>query len=279
MRLPRLLFLCAWLTLFGSVTGHVRAGWMIFTGGPNVATGVWPAGNMLNGTATATASNFINGNNATLPIGLTPIVVGPALSPQYFATTLQPNPGTLVHSLGAPYNDTGDKYHVVIDFTGTNGGSNPNVLPAGSIFAILDLDITENFRNVTATNSANAVIATPWINGPNGYFDMNNPVFIPGGSPTLTGPVAGVYQMFGINFNFDVGMWLFNSTQDVKTISFDMEVGVGGNTIGGGGATWAFYTPPVPEPATIVCIVGGVVGACGFRTRREHSNIARRSSS
>ena len=28
-----------------------------------------------------------------------------------------------------PYNDTGDKYHVVIDFSGTTGGPSPGVLP------------------------------------------------------------------------------------------------------------------------------------------------------
>lgn len=269
MRYRHLVFLCAGLTLWGLATPHAHAEWMIFTGGPVVSTGVWPAGSLLSGTAIATASNFVNGNNATLPIGLTPIAVGPALSPAYFATNLQPNTGTLVHSLGAPYNDTGDKYHVVVDFTGTTGGPNPGVLPAGSVFAILDLDITENFRNVTATNSANAVITTPWISGPNGYFDMNNPVVVPGSNPTLNGPVSGVYQMFGIASNFDVGMWWFNTTQDVKTIAFDMEVGVGGNSIGGGGGTWAFYSPPIPEPASASLVVCGAFFAASALSRRR----------
>ena len=83
----------------------------------------------LTGGAVATASNFVNGNNATGPTGLTPINII-NLSPDYFATTLIPNnPGPFVGSLGTPYNDAGDTYHVVIDFTGTNGGSIPGTLP------------------------------------------------------------------------------------------------------------------------------------------------------
>src|SRR3954451_9732557 len=143
-------FLSLWLILIGFIATPLEAEWMVFTGGPTVATGVWPAGNSLSGTAIAKQSNVVNGNLATLPIGLLPITVGPALSPAYFATSLVPNAGTLVTSIGTPYNDTGDKYHVQIDFSGTTGGTNPNVLPAGSIFAILDLDITENYRKIFA---------------------------------------------------------------------------------------------------------------------------------
>jgi hypothetical protein len=204
----------------------------------------------LTGTATVTASSFINGIPSTPFIGLTPFSIGPGLSTDYSGTGLQPN-----------------------DFSGTNGGPNPGVLPAGSIFALIDLDSTENYRQITATNAANAVITTPWINGPTSYFDMNNPMtpmglMVP--VPTLTGPVAGVYQMFGPSANFDVGMWLFNTTQDVKTISFNMELGIGGNpSPGGGGAAWAFYTK-VPEPTAGVLICSGALAACGFwRSRRR----------
>jgi hypothetical protein len=262
----------AMLIAIPAATAH--AGWMGFTGGPVVANGTWPGGSQLAGTALVTASNFINGNNATPAIGLLPINVT-NLSADYFATTLQPNFGPSVSSIGTPYNDAGDKYHVVIDFSGTTGGSNPGVLPAGSIFAILDLDIDENYRKVTATNAANVQIVTPWIAGPNGYFDMTNPM-IPQGllvpNPTLTGPVGGVYEMFGVSYNFDVGMWLFNTTQDVKTISFDMEKGSGGNAIGGGGATWAFYTHPIPEPASIALVCCGLatLTSGAVRRRRRH---------
>jgi hypothetical protein len=75
--------------------------------------------------------------------------------------------------------------------------------------------------------------------------------------------------MFGVSYNFDVGMWLFQTTQDVRTISFDMETGVGGNSIGGGGATWAFYSPPVPEPATTVFLAVGIAGAIALNQRRR----------
>jgi hypothetical protein len=261
------------LILLGLATTHARAEWMAFFGSGVTSTGVWPAGMQLAGTATVNASSFINGIPSTPFIGVTPFSIGPALSADYVATGLQPNPGNIVTEISTPYNDTGDKYHVAIDFSGTTGGSTPGVLPAGSIFALIDLDSTENYRQVTATNAANAVITTPWINGPNAYFDMNNPMtpmglMVP--VPTLTGPVAGIYQMFGPSGNFDVGMWLFKTTQDVKTISFNMELGIGGNpSPGGGGAAWAFYTN-VPEPATAaLSCVGLIIGGCLCRRGRR----------
>jgi hypothetical protein len=266
-------YFAVWLVLLGFAGAPVHAGWMQFAGGGVSANGVWPAGNVLSGTATVTASNFVNGNLITPFIGLTPISVGPALSPDYFATTLTPNPGNLVTEIGTPYNDAGDTYHVVIDFTGTTGGSSSGVLPAGSIFALVDLDIDENYRNITATDALNNQIVTPWISGPNGFFDMLNPM-IPQGflvpNPTISGPVAGVYQTFGISYNFDVGMWLFATTQDVKTIAFDMERDVGGNAIGGGGAGWAFYTPPIPEPTAATILVWGAIASAGAFSRRRH---------
>ncbi len=261
MRTSRQLY--AWLILVGLFTAQGQANWMQFAGGPVVSTGTWPGGSALTGTAAVTASNFINGNSSTPFIGLTPVTVGPALSPDYVATTLQPNPGNLVTLIGTPYNDAGDKYRVVVDFSGTSSSSSSGVLPAGSIFAMIDLDIVENYRNIRAADASNVPITTPWINGPNGYFDMNSPM-IPQGSlipnPTITGPVGGVYQMFGVSYNFNVGMWLFKTTQDVRRIAFDMERGTGNNAIGGGGAGWAFYAPPgVPEPTC-----GALIGWCLF---------------
>jgi hypothetical protein len=268
MKILRLL--CA-LLILGLVTAHAQANWMTFFGSGVTSTGVWPGGSQLSGTATATASSFVNGIPSTAFIGLSPNSVG-SLSADYAATALQPNPGPVVDLIATPYNDTGDKYHVVIDFSGTTGGSNPGVLPAGSIFALIDLDSTENYRQITATNAANAVITTPWINGPNGYFDMNNPLtpmalMVP--PPTLTGPALGVYQMFGPSSNPTVGMWLFKTTQDVKTLSFNMELGIqGGPFLGGGGAGWAFYTTIVPEPTTVALVSTGLaVSGSAWRRR------------
>src|SRR5688572_33364471 len=244
---------------------------MNYAGGPAVAIGTWPGGSTLAGTATITASNFVNGNLATPPIGLTPNTIGPPLSADFFASGLQPNPGDTVPVILTPYNDAGDMYHVEIDFSGTVGSSTVGVLPAGTLFAIVDIDIQEDYRRITATNAANALITTPWIAGPNGYFDATPPM-IPQSSlvpnPTLVGPVAGVYDMFGVSYNFDVGMWLFRTTQDVRTISFDMQKSTGGNAIGGGGAGWAFYAP-IPEPAALPALV--MAGALLLRRRPSAS--------
>ena len=58
--------------------------------------------------------------NGKMPIA--PNAIGPNLSPDYLSTGLSFNTGTLVHAIATPYNDQGDKYHVVVDFTGTTNG-------------------------------------------------------------------------------------------------------------------------------------------------------------
>jgi hypothetical protein len=272
MRIPRIV--CAMLIISATCGGVVQANWMTFSGGPAVAVGTWPFGSALSGVAVATASNFVNGIPSTAPIGLTPINI-PNLSPDYFATGLVPNSGPSVDMIGTPYNDSGDKYHVRIDFSGTTGGANPGTLPAGSVFAIIDLDIQENYRNIKAIDSSLNPITTPWISGPNGYFDMDNPMLAQGfpplvPPPTFNGPVGGAYDMIGITANFDVGMWLFKTTQDVRGIAFDMEkAGPVPPALGGGGAGWAFYTAPVPEPTSISFVCCGLaIGGCSFRRRQ-----------
>jgi hypothetical protein len=272
--------LCAALLLLGACAGDLHANWMTFTGGPAVAIGTWPGGSGLTGTATVIASNFVNGNLSTPAIGLTPNTIGPPLSSDFFAAGLQPNLGSTVGVISTPYNDTGDRYHVVIDFSGTSGGSSSGVLPAGTVFALIDLDIQEDYRRISATNALNLPIVSPWISGPNGYFDATPPMISQGSlvpNPTLVGPVAGIYDMFGVSYNFDVGMWLFQTTQDVRTISFDMQKSTGGNAIGGGGAGWAFYAPvPEPSSAALACCAFVALACRGARqaakTRRCKSS-------
>jgi hypothetical protein len=273
--MPKMRTLCLLLIVSAVYAAKVQAEWMTFTGGPAISIGSWPFGSALSGVAVAARSNVVNGIPNTPPIGLTPINV-PNLSPDYFATTLQPNSGPSVDMLGTPYNDSGDSYHVAINFSGTTGGSNPGVLPAGSIFAIIDLDILEDYRNVRAVDASLNPIVTPWISGPNAFFDMTNPMtpnpaVTFGSSPTLTGPVAGVYQMFGVNWNDDAEMWLFQTTQDVRVIHFNMsKSGPVPAAVGGGGAGWAFYTARVPEPTTGLLLLSGMtVTGQTMRLRRR----------
>src|SRR3954454_23846365 len=115
------------LLLLAICAPAVDAEWLTWSGGPSVAVGNWPATASLAGTAAAKQSLVVNGIISTPPIGLTPQSIG-NLSSDYFATGLVPNPGPVVDMLGAPYNDTGDKYHVLMDFSGTTGGSIPGTL-------------------------------------------------------------------------------------------------------------------------------------------------------
>ena len=262
----RMLCTAATLVALGAAN-PAWAQWIDFTGGPDVVLGTWPVGSGLSGTAGVTASNFVNGNSATphLALGGTQIS---SLSSDFFAAGFTANSSGTVPLLLTSYNDAGDRYHVVFDFSGTAGGPTPGVLPAGTQIVIADLDIDENYRGVTATNALNAMITTPWLSGPNGYFDATDPM-IPQASlvpnPVLAGPVGGVYDMFGVSYNFDVGMWLFRTTQDVKTISFDFEKDTGGNAIGGGSAAWGIYAPAVPEPGALLVLSG----AAGLLLRRR----------
>lgn len=253
--------LCAWLILFGLVASHTQANWMTFTGGPTNALGSWPGGSAYTGTATVTASNFVNGNPSTPLIGLTPQSI-PNLSPDYFATGLVPNPGPVVTGIATPYNDPGDKYHVKIDFSGMSSSSSSGVLPAGSTFSIVDLDLSEVYLQIKATDASNTPITTAWMSSPGPWFDMTL-AMIPVGSlgppPTMSGPFSGVYNAFGVGWNFDIGMWLFTTTQAVRTIEFDMAKQSTGGGGGGGGAGWAFYSPPgVPEPGSAAIVIGAV---------------------
>src|SRR5687768_11522226 len=50
--------------------GTAEAQWMNFTGGPTVSVGTWNSGSDVSGTATVTASSFVNGNLSTPAIGL-----------------------------------------------------------------------------------------------------------------------------------------------------------------------------------------------------------------
>jgi hypothetical protein len=266
---------CAWLLLMGLATAPVHAEWMTFIGGGTSSTGSWPATASYGGNAIVTASAFVNGNPSTPFIGLAPTtIVSP--STDYFATGLVPNlPGPTIGSISTPYNDPGDKYHVKIDFSPMFGGSTPGVFPAGSVFAINDLDISEVYLQIKATDAASNPITTAWMSAPFNWFDVDNFPWTPSGMlgspPTMGGPVSGVYNANGIGWNFDIGMWLFTTTQDVRTIEFDMAKLNGGN--GQGGAGWGFYSKPgpkIPEPGLISLLaIGLALSGTVFKRRRE----------
>ena len=270
--LPYLLLLTI---ISGSLTSTSSAQWMDFTGGPNSATGTWIGSSSLSGTAAVTASNFVNGNSSTSAIGLTPFSLG-SLSVDFYGAGLFHNPGNVVPMISTPFNDTGDKYHVKIDFSGTTGNSSNGVLPAGTTVAVIDMDINEQYRNMIATDASSATITNAWLTPVTAYVDATTPLHLGGNVASLQPVVnhaAGVYDMFGNPGNFDAGMMVFQTTQDVRAIEFDMEVGGAQGVAGGGGAGIGFYAP-VPEPSSQ--LLGWMAGFMMLGLRRcRRSNLAR----
>ena len=247
-----------------------QAQWMEFTGGPTTATGNWIGASSLSGSASVTASNFINGNNSTGPIGLTPFNQG-SLSVDFYNAGLTHNPGNILPTMSTPFNDTGDKYHVEFDFLLTSGSSSSGVLPAGTTMVIFDMDISENYRNLMATDAANNPIATAWLTPVQAYVDASTPLFNGGNvapwQPTVNHSV-GIYDLFGNPGNFDAGLLVFQTTQDVRTIALDMEIGGVQGNLGGGGAAIGFFAP-VPEPQSGLLLVFGISTLVSLTRRRS----------
>ncbi|MFN7939752.1 MAG: hypothetical protein U0R19_40875 [Bryobacteraceae bacterium] len=157
----------------------------VFTGG----TGAY------SGTVTATVTNSSSGATT----GINGVIVQ---STTNLTTTFQdnyhPNPGPVFPNFGVTYNDSQDAYTVTVDFSGLANG----YLPAGSILAILDVDIQENLRDLRATDPSSAAILTAWLiqrPGDAGFLDYAN---IDGDQTgSLTAPTIsnlnGVYQFLG----------------------------------------------------------------------------------
>jgi hypothetical protein len=243
-----------------------QAQWLTHTGGGTATTATFSnLGGAYSGTVHTTIQWI---NNA-------PAVGGEGLfassftntTPTFNANYPRNSPGNTFEYVSFGYNHTRDAYTVTVDFSGLTNGA----LPSGSSFAVLDLDIEEDWRDVRAFDSS-GLISSPWLSqyaGLKGFLDYNYENFL---DQTLTQPqwafTSDHYDFTGITQNETSGLIGFSTLSDIERITFDvykhsdpdMEH-VGGSGLGIAGV--------VPEPTTALATLAGILllGAGRLRPR------------
>lgn len=210
----------------------------VFTGG----TGAYA------GTVTATVTNSTSGSTA----GINGIIVQSTTNlTTNFTNNYPTNPGPIFPNFGVSYNDSQDAYTVTVDFSGLANG----YLPAGSLLAILDVDIQENLRNLRATDASSSAISTAWLNqrpGVAGFLDYANSNGDQTGSVTAPNmsDLNGVYQFLGNTQNDSAALLGYFTTQNIRTFAFEFDKSNNDISIDGTGGYGISIGEDVPEPST-----------------------------
>ncbi len=251
---------------------QLQAGWIVWTNtNPGVtATGAFPTGSGPSGTVIANVSIVSDGlNNGVL--GIEGRVYGNALLTPTFTANYPTNPDGSFTNLATSYNDSQDAYTILLDFSGLLNG----VLPSGSLVTILDLDILENYRNVTATDVNGNQIATPWLAAMTGQAALLDWYAVGGdstGSVTAatTSNTLGVYQFLGQTANDDSALLGFRTTQDIRSLSILFNKSNNLNADAGTGGSLLAIGSPVPEPGTMsMFAVASLAGLALLRKRKS----------
>lgn len=258
------------LTLFtlGVLCATTHAQWLSHT---SVSSGVQTTASYVGGSGAyagnviALATNIIDGMGNGVP-GINPFFHN-NLTPT-FLSNYPTNPGGTLDYLGVTYNDSGDEYDVLLDFSGLSLG----YLPSGSLIAFLDVDISENLRSLTAYDPASAQIGSAWltpIGGLPGIHDFNmvggdgiNNAFL-----ATVNQTGGIYDILGHQNNQDSAFQGFTTNQDISRMTWHFNRTVGGIVLGGGGYGVALQTSAVPEPATMLALGAGVFSLLARRKR------------
>jgi hypothetical protein len=255
------------LILFLAAT-QLQAGWITWTNGtPGVtATGSFDgASGAYTGTVTAGLSNIVDGSVTGVP-GLDARLYTNSELTTSFKQNYPVNPGGSFTTLANSYNDRTDAYTITLDFTGLANG----YLPSGSLFAIVDLDIVEDYRNVTAYQGL-TTISTNWLTAVTGggalldwyNIDGNQTGSVTGPSMSVSG---GVYQFLGPSVNDNSALVGYRTTQDLTRMTIDFSSSAGGG--GGTGGPGLAIGSDVPEPGTLTLFSIASLAGLLLRFRR-----------
>lgn len=252
----------------GALCASTHAQWLSHTSvSPGQSTTASYAGGSgaYSGFVNAVASNIIDGLGNGVP-GINPFFHN-NLTPT-FLSNYPTNPGGTLDYLGVTYNDSGDQYDVMLDFSGLSLG----YLPSGSLIAFLDVDISENLRALTAYDPASAQIGTAWLSPIGGLpgihdFDMVGGDGINNAFLATVSQTGGIYDILGNQNNQDSAFQGYTTNQNISRMTWHFNRTVGGIVPGGGGYGVALETSAVPEPATMLALGAGVIGMLASRKR------------
>lgn len=263
------------LLLLAAGSMNLQAGWVIWTNGTplgEAASGVFGGGaGAYAGTVTAGLSNINDGGTPGV-LGLDARLYPGSQLTSSFTANYPVNPDGSFATLANSYNNNQDSYTITLDFSGLANG----FLPSGSLFAVLDLDILENYRNVTAFGPGNVQITSTWLAALGGQAALLDWYGVDGdqtgfvGGPTVSFS-SGVYQFLGPNGNDNSALAGFLTTQDIRTLTLFFDKANNATSIdGGGGPGLAIGTfQEVPEPGTMALFT--TAGLAGLMLRRRQS--------
>ena len=258
-----------------ATAGQLQAGWITWTNSTTTpglaASGVFAGGSgAYSGTVSAALSDVTDGLGTAGVPGLDArLYVNGDLTTSFKANYPVNNPGGSFTALANSYNDSGDSYTITVDFSGLMNG----YLPAGSLFAILDLDILENYRNVKAFGGTGQ-INTPWLaarTGTAGLLDWYN---IDGDQTgSVAGPTGsealGVYQFVGPAGNYTSALAGFATTQDISSMSLFFDKSNNSPASPGTGGPGFSIGTEVPEPGTMTLLGIASILGLAFRAARR----------
>lgn len=179
----------------------------------------------------------------------------PATFSEFPANGLDPNGADqfVIGDTGGSGNSLSGRF----DFSGFAGG----VLPAGSIFTVLDLDEHETLTNLTGFGPGSSQIMTSWLQLVSSFDSNGATSGLTNSFPTFAFG-SGAFQFTSASSG-DIGALYFRTTQDLEAVSFD-----GTSNLGPRGYGLAFATEAVPEPGTFV-LAGAALAAAGLLRRRQ----------
>lgn len=182
--------------------------------------------------------------------------------PHYNPTTFDSYPANGLDPNGADQFVVGDSggsgnaVNVRFDFTGLAGG----VLPAGSVFTVLDLDVLEALSHLQAFDSGGSQIVTPWLSLIASFDADNNSSVGPTDYATEVFS-GGEYNFISPSGNTDIPTLYYVTTQALSSFNFEgvSEFGPRGYGLG---------INAVPEPGSYA-LVGGALALAGLYRRRR----------